>query len=374
MNQAPSTSRKLAGLFLLLMASMILAGCGSFGRKFNQALPDFLRSDPGADELERYQARIRVLNRSKEEAARAKEAFKEAKSLYDKGDYENAAVAFELFLEDYPDTVDDRLCRHLLILCYLELEEDADARRGIQAFVRLYPISELNDEIEESAWRLANEYLEGKHSWFIFNLESDGVTMLRLIVTSFPNGHHADEAQWKLGNYLFDEDNFIEAEAAYATIVERYPRSPWAPRALLNQGLCHVALCKGAAYDQENMYAGIRIFERYLESYPEADRREEAKEHIAWFKNTLAEKQLLVANWYIDQGYPTSARFYLRKCMRLWPDSPAASASKELLATLPDISEDSFFRELEERRAGTGQPVEVAPPAGGGGHSHGGGH
>ena len=364
MSESRGVAQHILSALVVLVATVTLAGCGSFGRKFNQALPDFLRSDPGADEMERYQARIRVLNRSKEEAAQAKEAYNEAKGFYDSGDYDNATSAFENYLEDYPDTIDDRMARHLLILCYLELEEDADARRGIQkSFTRLYPISELNDEIEASAWRLANEYLDGVHSWFIFNLESDGITLLRLIVTNFPNGHYADEAQWKLGNYLFDEDNYIEAEAAYRTIVERYPRSKWAPRALFNQGLCRVALCKGPAYDQENMIDGIRLFERYLSENPEGDRRKEANEHIAYFQRNLSEKQLIVADWYIGQGYNGAAKFYLQKCIREWPDSEAAKEAKEVLATLPDVSEDKFFEELNEKDVPT---PPTSQPAGGG--------
>ncbi len=370
MSQARLVDQKWWGILILLGATVVLAGCGSFGRKFNQALPDFLRSDPGADELERYQARIRVLNRSKEETVQAKKAFDEAKKLFDAGDFESAAEAFELYLEDYPDTVNDRLARHLQILANIELAEDVDARKGITNFVRLYPISELNDEIEESAWRLANEYLAGKHSWLIFNLERDGITLLRLIVTNFPNGHHADEAQWKLGNYLFDDDNFLEAEAAYRTIVERYPRSVWAPRALFNQGLCRVALCKGPAYDQDNMYEGIRLFQRYLTDFPEDERRAEAKEHIAFFENTLASKQVLIANWYIGQGHPGAARFFLMKCLRDWPKSQAAEEAKEILAVLPDWSEDKFFEKLKEK--GGDAPAEAPAPQGGGdGHGHG---
>ncbi len=368
MQQAQSARSHGAKLILVVFATALLTSCGSFGRKFNQALPDFLRSDPGADELERYQARIRILNRSKEETRHAQEAFDEAKSIHDAGNHEQAAVALELYLEDFPDTVNDRLARHLLILSYLELEEATDARNGIKEFVRLYPISELNEEIEASAWRLANEYLEGKHSWFIFNLESDGVALLRLIVTNFPNGHFADEAQWKLGNYLFDQDNFIEAEAAYATIVERYHRSVWAPRALFNQGLCRLAMCKGPAYDQENMHEGIRLFERYKSEFPEDERREEADQHIAFFVNTLAQKQVSIANWYIGQGHNGAARFFLRRCIRDYPDSEAAKEAEAIIGTLPDPSEDKFFDELENLKNAERAPTPE--PSGHSSHGH----
>ncbi|MFT7619902.1 MAG: outer membrane assembly lipoprotein YfiO [Planctomycetota bacterium] len=364
MPQAQLKCRIGLHILIVLGATLVLGGCGSFGREFNQSLPDFLRSDPGADELERYQARIRVLNRSDEESAQAKASFDTAKAFYEEGDHGNAAPALALFLEDYPDTVDDRMARHLLIKSYIEREDATDARIAITEFVRLYPISELNAGIEESAWILGNQYLEGDHNWFIFDQESDGVSLLRLIVLNFPNGHHADEAQWKLGNYLYDKDNFLEAEAAYATIVERYNRSIWAPRAQYNQGLCRLAMCKGPAYDQENMYDGIWIFERFIADYPEDERREEALKHISFFKETLAKKLVSIANWYVGQDHPSAGRFYLRKCLRDWPTTETAKEAQELLAELPKNTEDQFFEELENEREqdAKNQPMKVNDP------------
>ena len=366
MSKAQLNCRICLQVLIVLGATLVLGGCGSFGREFNQALPDFLRSDPGADELERYQARIRVLNRSDEEAAQAKKAFNEAKALYDNREFDAAATAFGLFLEDYPDTVDDRLARHLMIRSHIEEEDATDARIAITEFVRLYPISELNAEIEESAWQLGNEYLDGKHNWFLFTQETDGVALLKLIVLNFPNGHHADEAQWRLGNYLYDQDNYLEAEAAYATIVERYTRSVWAPRALFNQGLCRLAMCKGPAYDQENMHDGIRLFERFISDYPEDERKGEALEHISFFKETLARKLYLIAEWYVGQGHPSAARFYLAKCIREWPNAKTTNDARELLTSLPNNTEDQFFDELEEKREtetnqASSRPVIVQP-------------
>lgn len=364
MSKAQLICRLSLHVLIVLGATLVLGGCGSFGREFNQALPDFLRSDPGAEELERYQARIRVLNRSEEETAQARAAFDQAKALYDDDDFNGAARAFKLFIEDYPDTINDRMARHLMIRSYIEEEDATDARIAITEFVRLYPISELNAEIEKSAWQLGNEYLDGQHNWFLFTQETDGVALLKLIVLNFPNGHHADEAQWRLGNYLYDQDNFLEAEAAYATIVERYNRSVWAPRALFNQGLCRLAMCKGPAYDQENMYDGIRLFERFIDNYPEDERKEEALQHIKFFQDTLAQKLVLIADWYVGQDHPSAARFYLSKCLREWPNSETAIEAKAMLETLPNDTEDQFFDELEEKRedksvAPTSQPTQV---------------
>ena len=240
------TKRIWGAMAVVLLASFLVSACRSFSRELNDALPEFMRSEPGAEEIERYRNRVRVLNRSKEEVKIAKAAFAEAITLYDSGDFDAAQVAFELYLVDFPDTADDRRSRYLLILCYLETEEATSAREAISDFIGLYPVSEFNDEIEAAAWRLAHEYIDGKHDWLFVGKESDGFALLRSIVLAFPNGNHADEAQWLVGNKYFADADYIAAEIAYGAIVDRYPRSPWAGRATFNRARCRLALCKGA--------------------------------------------------------------------------------------------------------------------------------
>ncbi|MCB9833384.1 MAG: outer membrane protein assembly factor BamD [Planctomycetes bacterium] len=343
---ARPVERALLSLFLLA-AALTVTGCSSFGRKFNQALPDFLRSDPGAEELERYQKRVRVLNRSEAEREQAKLAFDEAQAYHDAGEFKQAATALDAYLEAYPDTVDDKRARYLLIDSYMQLEEGSDARDAIKDFVAYYPISDFNDRIEEVTWTLAHEFLDGKHDFLFFSKEGDGIAMLRLVTTSFPNGIHADEAQWQLANFYFDERNYVEAMSAYAAIVERYPRSAWASRALYNQALCHRALAKGRVYDEVNMRKGVELFRQYLDRYPEGDRRAEAQEGIDFLTGLQAWKQVEVARWYLGQDQPLAARFFLLRCTKRWAGTEAAAEAEVMLADLPDVSEDAFFEELE---------------------------
>lgn len=346
MNESERRILRVGLVFSLLTGVMLTSGCSSFGRKFNQALPDFLRSDPGAEELERYQKRVRVLNRSEAETAEARVAFDEARGFHEAGEFKQAETALEAFLEAYPDTVDDKRARFLLIDTYMKLEEGSDARDAIKDFVAYYPISTFNDQIEEITWTLAHEFLEGKHDFLFFSKFGDGIAMLRLITTSFPTGVRADEAQWELGNHHFDEGDYIEALAAYGAIVERYPRSAWAARALFNQGLCRRALAKGAVYDEVNMRRGVEIFRKYLDRYPEGDRRAEAEEQVRYLENLQAQKQVEVARWYLGQDQPLAARFYLLRCTERWQGTEAVREAEEMLASLPDLSEEAFFEQL----------------------------
>ena len=337
------------------MLAIVIAfggGCRSFGRKFNEALPEFLRSDPGASEVERYRQRARVLKRTPEEIAAAHESFLAAKALLEAGDYENASVAFEDFLEEYPDTSDDKEARFLLIKAYLGDEEFDDAKKAIKTFLSTYPITSYNDELEDIMYQLAVEYLNGEHDSFIFSSKSDGVSLLRDLVLYFPNGIHADDAQWKLGKWYYDEKDWIEAEAAYAAIVENHPDSPWAPRAQYNRGLTRFAQVKGPEYDGEIMKSALADFRLYLDRYPEGDRREKARKHVETLRELLAEKELSIGEWYLDHDWPRAARYYFAKTVDQHQGTQAAERAAQLLRELPSD------RDVEDSPA---LPTDPAP-------------
>ena len=131
------STRNLVRLLPALTLLLLLPSCGSFGRKFNQGLPEFLRSDPGADELARYRERVRVLKRTKEEADEARVAFERCRDFFDEGDYENANTALVDYLKQYPDTTDDKEARFLLI----------KARLGDEAAGRAH-LSEMLGEVQ----------------------------------------------------------------------------------------------------------------------------------------------------------------------------------------------------------------------------------
>ncbi len=327
--------KRAVPIAMLVMIIAFGGGCRSFGRKFNEALPEFLRSDPGAGEVERYRQRARILKRTPEEIAAAHESFLGAKALLEKDDFENASVAFEDFLEEYPDTSDDKEARFLLIKAYLGDEEFDDAKKAIKTFLSTYPITTYNDELEDIMYKLAVEYLNGDHDSFIFSSKSDGVSLLRDLVLYFPNGIHADDAQWKLGKWYYDEKDWIEAEAAYAAIVENHPDSPWAPRAQYNRGLTRFAQVKGPEYDGDIMRSALADFRLYLDRYPEGDRREKARSHIERLRELLAEKELLIGEWYLDHDWPRAARFYFAKTVDQHQGTQAAARAAQWLRELP---------------------------------------
>ena len=358
-----ATRAKKAALAITAAMLILLPSCGSFGRKFNDALPEFLQRDPGADEIARYRRRVQVLKRTEEEKAQAKEAYLAVTALTDQGIWDDAADALILYLEDFPDTEDDKNARFLLIRALLEDDNPFEASEAIRTFIATYPISEFNDRVEEVTFRLAIDYLEGEHDFFIFGKQTDGERLLRDLVLNFPNGRFADTAHWRLGNYHYDEGNYIEAEASYGAIVEKLSESPWASRAQFNRGLCRLIQVKGPMYDQLNMEAAEEDFREYLRRFPEGDKRAQAEAHIKNLINLMAEKQVSIARWYLGQDKPLAARLFLVRTVSRYGETPAATEARALLAELPADS-DEIFKHLTTPADADGEPEKTEGEAG----------
>jgi outer membrane assembly lipoprotein YfiO len=320
---------------LLASIVLVLGGCSGMGRSINQALPEFLRSDPGADEIERYQTRVRVLNRSEEDERIASAAFEEVRAVYESGDWNDAADELEDYLKDYPDTKDDKEARWLLIQAHRQDDAADDCARAINGFIDRYPISAYNDRIEDVAFELATEMVEGEHDGLLYSEQETGIALFEKLVISFPTGRHAAASFWRVGNFYFDELRFAEAEAAYGKVVESYPDSEWTARSQFNRGLSLYRAIKGVVYDERIKRRAIEEFENYLAKYPEGDRRAEAQSFVVEVREMLCEREVAIGTWYDDQGFPRAARYYLKRAQALYPQTEAAKAVPALLAELP---------------------------------------
>ena len=336
----------------------VMPGCSGLGRDFNQALPEFLRSEAGADEIQRIESRRRVFQRSAEEKARAKELFNEAEGFFSEERWEAAIDTYVGFLEAYPETEDDALARYHLIQAHLGDDNYTEARKALAELIRRHPVSPYNNEVEEIAFDMAESYLAGEQDAFIFSKKSEGVKILRSLVTFFPNGRFTDDAYWKLGNYAMEETDWRDARGSFQAIIDQHTDSPWSSRAQYNLAISKFEQVKGEVYDEKTMLTAVEDFQNYLEGYPEGDRRTEAAENIARLEDLLAQKQIAIADWYLGQDEPGAARLYLSYCLAVYGETPSAPEARALLETLPEIGPGDLSESLpSDLRRSTSRPI-----------------
>jgi outer membrane protein assembly factor BamD (BamD/ComL family) len=321
----------------VLAAVFLLSGCTGLGRRVNQALPEFMRGEPGKEERERIQTLQTRLEAPPGASAARTQAFESAKRAYDNCRFDDAASLFEDFIDDYPSSEYDEEARYLWGESHYRDNDYSNAFSAYKAYAEAYPVSNRAPEIEERVYTMGCCYLSGKRKTFfgMFSNKGVGEEMFIWLVQTYPNAARADDAQWNLSRYYVCDQEWPKATAAFDFLVKQYPTSEWLPAAKYYTGYTRYRQVKGTRYDQTIVRESRKRFAAYVEEYPDGQWRAEAERLICILDNIAAEKLLNIAQWYITQGKRWSARYYLVRLETLYPSSNAACRGRAILAGLP---------------------------------------
>lgn len=328
---------RVASLIILLPA--FCCACSGLGREFNQALPEFMRSDPGAKEKEIYANVRRAREWSEAELADQRRLFEQAREAFRDGRHDEAASLLEDYLERYPVSSRDEQVRFLLGRSHYEDDEYQAAFSAFKDFAELYVVSDHTSEVMEYEYRMGKDFIEGNRS-ILFGIISNrgrGEEILNHVVERFPNGERAPDAQWLLSRYYMKEESWEKAAGAFGFLADNYPDSEWFGAARYYQAYGLYRQVKGPQYDPGIIRRAREAFEAYLRQVPEGAWREDAVTLRDQLERMEAEHLLLVGEWYLDQGRPYSARYYFESTRVRFPGTPAAERARELLRR-PDVT------------------------------------
>lgn len=324
-------------LFLVLVLAVLFSGCRGLGRKFNQALPAFLRSDPGAKEMSIFAEVAQTREWTPEELKAQEDLFNKALKAHSKKRYDDAADVLEDYLDLYPTSRFDERARFLLGESYYLDGQYGRAFEAFKDFNDLYLLSDYSPQIAEYQYQIGLSYIEGRQAVFfgIFSNKSRGEEYLNHVVERFPTSKRAADAQWAIARYYMSDREWGKAADAFKFLTDNYEQSEWYAAALYNEAYCLYRLVKGVAYDPQVMKDARKAFERYLREFPDGDWSAEA----ASFRDEVwaleAGHLLLVAEWYIGRGHPYSSRYYLEQVRVRFPGTKAAERAATLLEDLP---------------------------------------
>ena len=320
--------------FVLVLAAGLLGGCRGLSREIQQSLPEFMRADPGTEEMEIFAKVRKVRDYTPEDEANQLRTLQTAREEYLGGQHDEAVTRIEEYLEQYPASRHDEDARFLMALALYHGGEPLAAYLTLKDFSALYPVSDRSRQAMEIEYSVGKDYLAGKHSTFfgLFSQESRGEDILNHVVETYPSGRRAPDAQWLLARYQMNEGAWPEAHAAFQFLAEQYKTSEWFAPSLFYAAYAKYRQIKGSVYDPVTMADARRGFETYLRDVPNGAWVAEAREIATEIEEIEAQHLLGVGNWYLDQGKPYTARYYFMNVMARFPSSTAA---EEARATLP---------------------------------------
>lgn len=200
-------------------------------------------------------------------------------------DYFDAAEALELFLRTHPGTASVPLAKLRLGDARFGLEEYVLAEAQYQEVVSDFPASPL---VEEARWKIARCAWASALPWYLDQTETERALSL---LEDFRRDHPASgwlpevetaiaEARERLSHGEYESGRFYEerrrlkpAAIQYKFVVERYPETPWAPRAAF--GLARMYELRERVQDARQWYR------RVAEEWPESAEAALAREALA---------------------------------------------------------------------------------------------
>jgi outer membrane protein assembly factor BamD (BamD/ComL family) len=251
-------------------------------------------------------------------------------------EYKTAQSIIEDWLEEYPDSPRYPEAIYLKGTCYLELEEYHDAHEAYRKLLDNYPGSLYAEKALSGEFRIAEQYLAGKKRKIWGGLlrisnEDGGLEILNDLIVNYPDTKFAQWALLAKADYYYISGQFGLAEDTYTMYAREYPRTRHHSYALLQAARSALASFAGIRYDESSLIEAQERFTQFKEQYPELARQQEVPVLLEQIASTRADKTLHTAKFYERTEHLQAAKYYYRKTVRNWPETPAGMEAAQKL-------------------------------------------
>jgi outer membrane protein assembly factor BamD len=219
-------------------------------------------------------------------------AFEKAKSLYDAGEWGDAARAFETVLSIGRGTEIAEEAQYLLAESYFKNESYLVAASEFERFTLFHPDSPLR---QDSDYKIALCYLSLSPRFKLDQTYTDrAIENFRVYISRYPDASQADTAGFyidDLRNKLAEKlhhaadfymriDRYNAAAIYFEQVISQYPESEWAEIALVEQMEAYILYADNSIPErQEERYEkALDSYRTYLQLFPRGEQRSKAEE------------------------------------------------------------------------------------------------
>jgi outer membrane protein assembly factor BamD (BamD/ComL family) len=236
------------------------------------------------------------------------------------------------------------------------------AEGSLKLYIKSFPYgkytSQANDRLFDIAnyWlnptrenmKLAEERREGKASrfsvmpvsWIHFgsdmpwtDVEGHALGILEEVRLNDLKGRLAEKSLFYIATVKFFNEDYKEADYYYSQIVDNYPQSELAGKAMKQSIICKQIANGGTAYDTRLVEKCRAYLEEYQRSYPGKDHDWIMKQLVS-INHQQADRDFNIAEFYRRTGHPGSAYFYYEIVRRSYPYTDYARKAEGHMNTL----------------------------------------
>jgi outer membrane protein assembly factor BamD len=147
----------------------------------------------------------------------------------------------------------------------------------------------------------------------------DARTAFKKIVERHPQSTYAPRARFLIGETYYRESEWQKAIKEFETFLAFYPRHQIADLVQFRLAMSYYDQMKPVEQDQAITVKAMEAFKTLVREYPESRYAADALAKIDICRGRVAQKELWVATYYINQGNPAAARQRLENVIKNYP-------------------------------------------------------
>jgi outer membrane protein assembly factor BamD len=163
-------------------------------------------------------------------------------------------------------------------------------------------------------------------------LYEDARQNFKKIVERYPDSPFAPRARFLGGEAYYREAEFAKAIREFDLFMSFYPRHEIADLVQYRLAMAYYDQMKPIEQDQVPTGKAVEQFKKLVKDYPESRYATDALARIDICRGRLAQKELWVANYYFTQGNPGGARQRLELVLKEYPRTLVIPETLWLLA------------------------------------------
>jgi outer membrane protein assembly factor BamD (BamD/ComL family) len=267
----------------------------------------------------------------------------EAKQLVSTGKTDKAGKAFAKLKADYPQLAGDDFDAFVKAELLYSQRKYIEASNAYDRFTEQFPESPLKQSALQRQYQIATAFLGGQKrpvlKVFKLSAYEEGTEIMNRIADKAGDAPLARDALGTLAQSNEKRGAYHEAYLAWANVRDKWPKEQIGKEALLGKARSLELDYRGPKFDSEVLESSKSYYDEYQEKYPDAAAEIKVSQTLNRIDQQLAEKELIIADYYARTGGSAAANLYYQRIIDDWPNSSAAKSAEQKAAALKEKQE-----------------------------------
>lgn len=156
------------------------------------------------------------------------------------------------------------------------------------------------------------------------------IDKFRTVKNKFPYSKYSTEAQLRIADAYFLQESFGEAAISYETFRDLHPRHEKAAYAQFRVAKSYFKdMPSTVARDHASATRALEAYNEFLAKHPTDKDADEAKKDVRTIRESLAQKEIYIGDFYRRLNRPEAAAPRYKKAADQYPDTEAALTAQE---------------------------------------------